>query len=114
MSIHRRHGSLGPAFVLSGSGWLTDALAAARLETRWLQAAKAIAAGDWPVAAELVAATGLHKSEADLRLRAAEELLATGRKDEADDQLQRALAFYWAAGATLYLRRADELAAVSA
>jgi hypothetical protein len=100
--------------VLSGEPSLVDTLAASRVPTLWLRAAQAVAVGEWAAAADLVATTGLRKSEADLRLRAAEELTAAGRRPEAAPQLERALAFYWAAGATAFVRRADELVAVSA
>jgi tetratricopeptide (TPR) repeat protein len=105
---------LGPAYVLSGSPLIADALAAARVSTLWLRAARAVATGEWTEAADLTATTRLRKSEADLRLRAAETLMAVGRRAEAADQLERALAFFWAAGATLYLHRADSVMAVSA
>jgi len=73
-----------------------------------------MAAGDWVEAADLVATTGFGTAEAGLRLRAAETLVETGRLEEANEQLERALAFYWQAGATLYLRGAETLTALSA
>jgi hypothetical protein len=105
---------LGVAFAIPDSPRLAQALADARVSTRWLQAARAIVEGEWVRAADLVAPTGLGTAEAGLRLRAAEEFVSAGRVAEANEQLERALAFYWRAGATLYLRRAEALMAVSA
>jgi tetratricopeptide (TPR) repeat protein len=105
---------LGVAFVLYDDPALADALPRAPVSTLWLEAARAMARGDWVRAAELVATTGLGMSEADLRLRAAELLVAEGRYADANDQLEPALAYYWRAGATLYLKRAETLTAVSA
>jgi hypothetical protein len=105
---------LGVAFVLHDDAALGDALANARVSTRWLEAARAIVSGEWARAADLVAAAGLGMSEADLRLRAAEELVGRGHDAEANEQLEPALAFYWRAGATLCLKRAEALMALSA
>ena len=44
--------------------------------------------------------------EAIARLRARAQLVAEGRRAEADEQLQRALAFYRSVGATRYVRQA--------
>jgi tetratricopeptide (TPR) repeat protein len=52
--------------------------------------------------------------EARARLRAAEQFVAEGRRAEADEQLRRALAFYRAVGATLYIRKGEALLAESA
>jgi hypothetical protein len=46
-----------------------------------------------------------------VRLLAAQQLAEAGRAAEADRQLQRALAFYRAVGATHVVRRAESLAA---
>jgi hypothetical protein len=105
---------IAAAFVLRDSPKLADALAAARVPTRWLEVARAIAAAEWVRAADLVATTGMGTAEAGLRLRAAEELVSARRFAEANKQLESALAFYWRAGATLYLRRAETLMAASA
>jgi DNA-binding SARP family transcriptional activator len=102
------------AFALADSPELARTLAAAHFSTRWLEAAQAIAGGEWVRAADLVATTGLRHAEAGLRLRAAEELVASGRFGDAEAQLESALAFYWRAGATLHLRRAEALMAASA
>jgi len=57
---------------------------------------------------------GAARSEALARLRAAERLVRDGRRAEADEQLQRALAFYRSVGATRYVREGEALLAASA
>jgi hypothetical protein len=52
--------------------------------------------------------------EAYTRLRAAERLVAEGRRAEADAQLQHALAFFRAVGATPYVREGEALLARTA
>ena len=47
-------------------------------------------------------------------LCAAEQLVAEGRRAEADEQLRPALAFYRGVGATRYLREGEALLAASA
>ncbi len=64
--------------------------------------------------AEMYSEMGLPPLEAHARLRAGEQLHAEGRHAEADDQLQRALAFWRSVGATRYVRRGESLLATSA
>jgi hypothetical protein len=52
--------------------------------------------------------------DAFYRLRAAEQLVAEGRRAEADEQLGPALAFYRSVGATRYVREGEALMAASA
>jgi hypothetical protein len=82
--------------------------------TLWLQAATAIAAGEFEQAAEFYAQIGSLPDEAFARLQAAKQLLATGHPAEADAQLQPALAFYRQVGATGYLGEADAVRTASA
>jgi hypothetical protein len=82
--------------------------------TPWLQAAAAIATGDYERAAELYAEIGSLPDEALTRLRAAEQLLAAGRQAEGTVQLQQALAFYRQVQASAYVRQAEALLAASA
>jgi hypothetical protein len=49
-----------------------------------------------------------------MRLRAAAQLVETGRRSEADEQLQRALAFWRSVGATRYVREGESLLAATA
>jgi hypothetical protein len=52
--------------------------------------------------------------EAEARLRAAEQLLAEGRRAAADEQLRLAIAFWRSVGATLFIREAEQLLAATA
>jgi hypothetical protein len=47
-------------------------------------------------------------------MHAAAQLVAEGRRAEADEQLRRALAFYRSVGATRYVREGEALLAASA
>jgi hypothetical protein len=49
-----------------------------------------------------------------MRLCAAEQLVAEGRRAEADEQLAQALAFYRSVGATRHVREAEALLAATA
>jgi class 3 adenylate cyclase/tetratricopeptide (TPR) repeat protein len=96
----------GPEF-LEGAG----ALGA---PTPWLSAAKLWAEGEFERAADLLQEMGSLSDEAPARLRAAETLVAAGRRAEANDQLGRALAFFRSVGATRYIREGEALLAASA
>jgi tetratricopeptide (TPR) repeat protein len=82
--------------------------------TLWLQAATAIATGEFEQAAELYAQIGSLPDEAFARLQAAKQLLATGHRAEAYAQLQPALAFYRQVGATGYLGEGEIVLAATA
>jgi len=49
-----------------------------------------------------------------VHLRAAESLVASGRRTEADPHLAEALTFYRSVGATRYIREAEKLLAATA
>jgi class 3 adenylate cyclase len=105
------------AEVLSalGRGAELDALgAAARVQTRWIEAAGAYIRGDFVQAADIYAETGSLPDEAFARLRAAEALIAAGRRAEGDAELQRALAFYRSVDAKAHLREGEALLAQTA
>jgi class 3 adenylate cyclase/tetratricopeptide (TPR) repeat protein len=105
------------AFVLAESGRSEEALVEADLSplaTPWGEAARAVAEGDLPSAADVMAEIGALSDEAYTRLRSAERLMAEGREQDAEDQLSRALAFYRSVGATAYLRQGEALLASSA
>ena len=87
---------------------------ATRADRSWVRAAIAALHGDFVGAADIAGEDGLVVDEAELRLRAAEILVAEGRRAEADVQLQRALAFYRSVGATRYAREAEALLAATA
>jgi tetratricopeptide (TPR) repeat protein len=102
------------AIVLASLGRAEEYLAAAS-ETAdrslWRQAAIAFLSGDPAAAAEIYAGMGAGPDEAYARLRAAELLLREGRRAEADVELEKAMAFWRKAGATVYLREGEALLA---
>jgi tetratricopeptide (TPR) repeat protein len=69
---------------------------------------------DFVRAAEMWAEAGSPAWEARYRLRAAEELIDTGRRPEGEAQLEKALAFYRPIGATIFVERGERLLAKSA
>jgi class 3 adenylate cyclase/tetratricopeptide (TPR) repeat protein len=89
--------------------------AASRAQTtRWLETTTAIASRDLLGAAHVLGEMGDVSDEAYARLRAAEVLGAEGRRAEADEQLQKALAFHRSVGATRYIREGEALLAKTA
>jgi len=80
----------------------------------WLEAGRAIAAGDLVRGADVYAEMGVRGAEATARLLAAEMLVAEGRRAEADAQLTSALAFFRRVRATAYIGRGEALLAASA
>ena len=64
---------------------------------------------DFVPAAEMWAGAGSPTMEARLRLRAAEELIDTGRRADGEEQAARALSFYRSVGATSYVDRCEAL-----
>jgi hypothetical protein len=84
------------------------------VDSAWLRAVRAIAAGDLPGAAEIYDEMGALSAAAFYHLRAAEGLVVEGRRAEADGQLHPALAFYRSVGATRYVREGEALLAASA
>jgi tetratricopeptide (TPR) repeat protein len=83
-------------------------------ENRWVRPFAALLDGEYAAAADGYAemAPGPSPPEAYVRLHGGKRLLESGRADEARTQLERALAFYRPAGATRYVREAEELLAV--
>ncbi|MFN2468967.1 MAG: AAA family ATPase [Gaiellaceae bacterium] len=81
--------------------------------SRWLDAAELACAGDHAGSAELYAQIGALPAEAEARQLAARVLLAEGRREEADEQLRRALAFHRHVGATAYALEGQALLGVS-
>ena len=84
------------------------------VDSDWLRAVRAIAAGDLRRAAEIYDEMGALSAAAFYHLRAADQLVAEGRRAEADEQLRPALAFYRGVGATRYVREGEALLAASA
>jgi tetratricopeptide (TPR) repeat protein len=64
---------------------------------------------DFVRAADMWAEGGSPTWEARLRLRAAEELIETGRRPEGEAQLEKALEFYRSVGATFYVNQGEQL-----
>jgi hypothetical protein len=85
---------------------LLDALGAHPAAT-WIEEVHAYVSGNFAVAADILRRTGERPAEAEARLRAADQLAAAGRRAEAEEQLQRAVAFYRSVGATHYLRECE-------
>ncbi len=89
-------------------------LAREKFELLWHRVAQAVVAGEFREAADLLTGMESAPQEAFYRLRAAEQLVAEGRRAEADQELQAALAFYRSVGATRYVREGEALLAASA
>jgi thioredoxin-like negative regulator of GroEL len=99
--------------ALGRTSELVGALEATSRRTPWSEAAAAIVGGDLLRGAEIFAELGHLPNEAYTRLRAAQQLVAEGRRAEADEQLRKALAFYRSIGATRYLREGEALLAAA-
>ncbi len=69
----------------------------------------ALISGDYVGAADLMEQIGILSAEADARKLAVTRLEGEGRRQEAEDQLERALAFYRSVGATRYIRECEAL-----
>ncbi len=86
---------------------LVDAAHRAPTTTRWLEAARAAATGDWRQAAEAFSHIGSLPDEAFARLRAAADLAADGYGDDAERERRKANSFYRDVGAVSYVSVAD-------
>jgi len=98
---------------LGCSGELAQLLEQAPAQTRWKSAFLAVLARDYETAADLFDVIGALNFEADARLRAAEKLVAEGRRLEADEQLGKALDYYRSVSATRYISEAEALLAAA-
>jgi class 3 adenylate cyclase/tetratricopeptide (TPR) repeat protein len=99
---------------LGRSAELLQALDRAKVQTPWHQAARHLAHGELVAAADVYSEIGTVPDEAYARLRAAEELVAAGRRAEADEQLRLALPVFMQLGATAWATEAQSLLAESA
>jgi tetratricopeptide (TPR) repeat protein len=77
--------------------------------SRWKELAFACLDRDFVKAADMWAEAGSPTWEAQYRLRAAEELIETGRRAEGEEEAARALDFYRSVGATFYIDRCEAL-----
>ena len=108
-------GDLADVLQALGRGTeLLELLADAKTPTPWLEAAAAVAAGEFQRAADLYDQIESQPDAAFARLQAAKQLVAAGRQAEANEQLSRALGFYRQVGATGYLREGQALLAATA
>jgi hypothetical protein len=76
---------------------------------RWKDIAVAGIEHEFSRAADLCVESGSLTWEASYRERSATELIATGRRREAEAELDRALGFYRTAGARFYIDRCEAL-----
>jgi class 3 adenylate cyclase/tetratricopeptide (TPR) repeat protein len=79
------------------------------LSTPWVEAATAVARGEFHEAVEFATRLGAPAVEAYTRLRVAEKLVQSGQRDAGREQFAQALAFFRKVGATHYIGRADLL-----
>jgi tetratricopeptide (TPR) repeat protein len=77
--------------------------------TPWTVAARHAADGQFKAAAEVYARAGIRTAEAWARLRAAERLAGESRREDANKELEKALAFYRSVGATHFIQKAEAL-----
>jgi class 3 adenylate cyclase/tetratricopeptide (TPR) repeat protein len=111
------HESVDGAWAFSELGRgdeLAEALERAPVQTPWQEAARLVVAGDLAGAADVYAEIGSVPDEAYARLRAAGELVRSGRRGEADAQLRLALPVFAQLGATAWAAEAEALLAESA
>ena len=100
------------AFVAGRLGFeleVTELLAALQPQTAWARAGLALVGGDYERAGDLFYEIGDLERAADSRLLAGEKLIAAGRGEDAQIQLEQALAFFRSVGATRYIREAEAL-----
>jgi class 3 adenylate cyclase/tetratricopeptide (TPR) repeat protein len=86
-------------------------LARPQRRSSWIVACRAIVRGDFGEAADHFARMATRPHEATAHLRAAGALVAAGRRDEAEEHLVAALAFFRSVGATRYAGQAEALLA---
>jgi hypothetical protein len=94
--------------ALAALGYPVEALDGV-LPSRWLEAARALLAGDARRAARLYAAIGSRPDAAAAHLGAARQLLAAGEAAAGRSGLAAALGFYREVRATGYLQEAEDL-----
>ena len=80
----------------------------------WIRAARLAVEGDFRAAADVHAAVGSPTNEANRRFHAGERLLAQGEAAEAEEELEKSLAFYRGVGATYFIDRTLSLLGKSA
>jgi class 3 adenylate cyclase/tetratricopeptide (TPR) repeat protein len=94
---------------LRRSDELLEATRRAAARTLHVDAAEALAQGNFLAAADIYVGMGSLPSEAYARLRATAQLIDAGQRQRADQQLQSTLAFWRSVNATRYVREAEAL-----
>ncbi|HEU0303071.1 MAG TPA: adenylate/guanylate cyclase domain-containing protein [Gaiellaceae bacterium] len=94
---------------LDRAGDLLEETSQAEVRTRWVEAAEAYAGGNLERAVARYSESGALPLEAFTRLKAAEQLVAEGKRADAEEHLEKALAFWRSVGATRYIRQCEEL-----
>jgi class 3 adenylate cyclase/tetratricopeptide (TPR) repeat protein len=110
-------GNTVPLWLVAEDVGLRDEAAAAIATmppTAWTRVGTALLAGELEAAADMFGAMGDLPDEATARLRAAERLVKSGHRAEADVQLAKALDFWRSVGATRYVREGEGLLAATA
>jgi hypothetical protein len=79
------------AVTLGRESELIEVIEREPFKSPWLRAGLAVTSRDFHTAADIFGEMGTHSDEAFFRLRAAEQLVAQGRRAEADEQLHPAL-----------------------
>jgi hypothetical protein len=103
------------AFAVSQLGGDEDLMAplGAAPSTPWVAAAQAVATQEFDQAAALYAEIGSLPDQALARLHAARRLVASGRRDEANAELDLALAFHRRVGAKRYVQEGEAVLAAA-
>jgi hypothetical protein len=99
---------------MSALGTRSESLRFPEVNELWRSLADSVLQGQLVEVADQLGDLGLRPDEAHARLGAARELVAKGRRTEADEQLGRALAFYRSVGAGRYVHEGEALLAASA
>lgn len=82
-----------------------------RASLPWRRVTELVVAGELSRAADIVAEMEGPEFEAHARLLAAKQLIELGRYEQANEQLEKALAFYRPVSATRFIREAEALLA---
>jgi tetratricopeptide (TPR) repeat protein len=118
LGIRQPHELASAPWVFTGLGRAEEVLAALESESRaitpWHEAARRLASGDLPEAAEVFAAIGSVPDEAYARLRGAEAFVATGNRAAADRELGLALPVFAQLDASSWAAEGKALLAESA
>ena len=88
---------------------LDQQLACQKRQSKWTVATRAVVRGEYAGAAEMLAQIQTRLHEAYARLRAEEKRVMECRRPEADEQLDKALAFFRYVGAARYIAEAEAL-----